>query len=311
MLTLFAMPKPFRGHIATIQRNAIGSWVRLHQCCQVLLFGEEEGTAEVAREFGICHIPQVARNEYGTPLLSDLFQQAQPLARHDLLCYVNCDIVLGHTFLRAVEMVRQWSQRFLMVGECWNLDVTQALAFDQPQWADDLARLARQRGKSRGPFWIDYFVFPRGLYEQTPPFALGRAYFDNWLIWKARALGAAVVDATPVVLGVHQNHDYSHVSGGQKYTLQGEEAKQNLKLGGGMRHRYLICDATHRLQPTRVTRKFGQHFRLTARWEYLKSSPIMGKLFWRFVELTRPIRHPLGLRMATMERLTSYMTRQK
>lgn len=30
MLTIFATPKPFQGHVGIIQRNAIGSWVRLH-----------------------------------------------------------------------------------------------------------------------------------------------------------------------------------------------------------------------------------------------------------------------------------------
>jgi hypothetical protein len=66
MLSILAFPKPFRGHIATIQRNAIGSWTRLRPQCEIFLFGDDEGTAEVAKEFSVCHVPEMARNEYGT-----------------------------------------------------------------------------------------------------------------------------------------------------------------------------------------------------------------------------------------------------
>ena len=76
MLTIFGIPKPFEGHFGVIQRNAIQSWTRLSPRCQVLLFGDETGTAEMAAEVGAQHIPKVERNEFGTPLLQDLFRQA-------------------------------------------------------------------------------------------------------------------------------------------------------------------------------------------------------------------------------------------
>ena len=72
MLTLFAIPKNFRGHIATIQRNAIASWTRLIPRPEIFLFGGEEGTAEIAHELGLRHFPEVARNEFGTPGLGKI-----------------------------------------------------------------------------------------------------------------------------------------------------------------------------------------------------------------------------------------------
>ncbi len=314
MLSLFAFPKPFRGHIGTIQRNAIGSWVRLHQACEVLLFGDEEGTAEVAKEFGLRHFPAVSRNEFGTPLLSDVFMKAERAARHDLMCYVNCDIVLGSDFLPAISRVQQSCGRFLMVGECRNLEMGGALSFWQPGWEEHLRRHALERGKSRGLSAIDYFVFPRELYGVIPPFALGRAYFDNWLIWKARALGAAVVDATPAVVAIHQHHNYSHVAGGRQYVLEGKEAQRNLQLAGGLRHRYWICDATHVLTPETLKLNLGRYFRVRALREearIMARSLRPGTLFWLLADLTRPIRHPLGIRLSTFERLASYLIRQK
>ena len=59
MLTIFSTPKPFVGHIDIIQRNAIKSWTLLHPDVEVILFGDEEGAAEVCQEFGIRHEPEV------------------------------------------------------------------------------------------------------------------------------------------------------------------------------------------------------------------------------------------------------------
>lgn len=94
MLTIFATPKPFRGHEGVIQRNAIGSWVPLHPECEVLLFGDEPGAAEIAQELGVRHVPGVRRSEFGTKRLDHIFARAQEMARHDILCHANCDIIL-------------------------------------------------------------------------------------------------------------------------------------------------------------------------------------------------------------------------
>src|SRR5215470_320731 len=61
MLTIFATPKPFRDHIAVIQRNAIRSWTLLRPACEIILMGNDEGTADIAAEFGVRYVPEVAR----------------------------------------------------------------------------------------------------------------------------------------------------------------------------------------------------------------------------------------------------------
>jgi len=134
MLTIFAMPKPFEGHIATIQRNAITSWTLLNPRPEIILFGEENGVSEIARELGLRHIPKVNRNEYGTPLLNDLFDSAQNLAVNSIVCYVNADIVLLSDFSAAVKQIVSWRPRFLMIGRRWDVDITEPLNFSQAGW---------------------------------------------------------------------------------------------------------------------------------------------------------------------------------
>src|SRR5690242_14576341 len=105
MLTFFSIPKPFSGHIGVIQRNALASWGR-HAGCETLLLGNEAGTREAAEGAGATWLPDIALNDYGTPLLSSAFEQARRVARNRLLCYVNADIIVTRDLPRAAARVR-------------------------------------------------------------------------------------------------------------------------------------------------------------------------------------------------------------
>ena len=50
MITLFALPRAFQGHFEVIQRNAITSWARMSPKPEIILFGNEDGTADIARQ---------------------------------------------------------------------------------------------------------------------------------------------------------------------------------------------------------------------------------------------------------------------
>ena len=127
LLTLFALPKPFRGHIGVIQRNAIKSWTLLRPRPEIILFGNDAGTAEVAQELGVRHIPEIASNEYGTPLLNDLFRQAELNAVSATMCYVNADILVLSDFWRSVVQLVENRKKFLIVSERINLDVAEEI----------------------------------------------------------------------------------------------------------------------------------------------------------------------------------------
>jgi hypothetical protein len=305
MLTIFALPKPFQGQIDIIQRNAIGSWLMMRPPCQITLFGDEKGTADAAKEFGVLHQKEVVKNDFGTPLLSDLFKKAQRLAENDMMCYVNSDIILLNEFMLAVQRLRQHAKDFLAIGQCWNLDLGNPVDFERSDWDQHLRSLVKQEGEARGPWAIDYFVFPRGFYKQIPPFAVGRAYFDNWLIWKAIAQKAQVVDLTSFVTVIHQNHDYAHVEGGQQWVYRGPEAILNTNLGGGISRRYCILDATHYLDPSGLRRNFFHKLN----WSMLK---IWKKRIWYLIfDSTRPLRHSLGIRSDIFQKFKSFLLRKR
>jgi len=251
MLTIFALPAAFRGHIGVIQTNAIQSWVQLRPACEIILFGDDEGTAEIAAKFGLHHIPDVERNEYGTPLISSLFGIAQELTSHDRIGYVNADIILMSDFVKAVHQAQEQSS--LIIGRRWDLDLKEPLDFSNPDWESQLCARLAEEGRLHGLAGIDYFLFPRGIYRDIPPFAIGRTAWDNWLIYKARALGLPVIDATEVVTIVHQNHDYAHITtvetNAGRVERKGIEGKRNRELLGSNYYAFSLLDATYCLTP--------------------------------------------------------------
>src|SRR5260370_3465625 len=206
MLTIFAAPKPLQGDDGIIQKNGIGSWVRLQPECEVILFGEEPGAAEIAEELSVRHVPGVRRSEFGTKCLDHIFARAQGIARHDLLCYVNCDIIFLHTFYESVARVAKWSSQFLMVGLRWSTPLARPLDFETSAWEQELRDFAMRSGKPQLPNAVDYFAFSRGLYNDVPPFAVGRVYWDHWLVSEAPSIRVPRVGSSAQVLAIHQVH---------------------------------------------------------------------------------------------------------
>ena len=230
----------------------------------LFFLGQRPEPAEIAREFGLVYVPEIKCNQWGTPLVSDLFEQAESHSTSPVLSYVNSDIVLFDDFARAVTRVADLTPQFLMVGRRNDLDIPDDLSF-QDGWSEALRQRARREGKLQIARSIDYFAFSRGLYPAMPPLAIGRFWWDNWLLWRARSLNATVVDATSEVLIVHQNHDYSHTTYGRskEELMASEECILNARLtcadsadyddGFFWRYAYTIDDATHKLAANGLT----------------------------------------------------------
>ncbi len=208
--------------------------------------GRDDGVEEAAAKCGVGYGGEVKRTERGTPILRDAFMKAASLAKHDLLCYVNADIIFMDDFLNAVDVVLKkcQSKDFVMVGRRWGLDVDTPIDF-AADWQAQLKTRAFQEGELFTPAGSDYFVFRPGLSVDMPAFAVGRPFWDNWIMYHARHTKVPLVDATAAITVVHQNHDYQHISGGKTGAWTGLEAKMNYALAGGGRAYYTVYNATH------------------------------------------------------------------
>ena len=236
MFTIITTPKAFDGQFDAIQRNAITSWTRLVPRPEVILMGDDEGTAEVASELGASNIPSVERNHWGTPLFSSVLSLGQEAAAYPVVCYVNSDIMLMGDFSDAVQrIVGHFGNRdFMLVGRKTSIDLVGPWDFSSPSWDDRLRGLARDKGKYVTQD-SDFFVFRRGMFSDVPPFAVGRCFWTQWLMYTVRQRGIPLIDATAVIDSIEPRHDYSHaISTGGAKRLSGPEYEANRRLFSGL-----------------------------------------------------------------------------
>jgi hypothetical protein len=273
----------------------------VHPECEVILFGDDEGATEAAQELGLRHEPYVERNEFGTKRLDYMFTTARAIARHEILCYINCDIILTDDFRRALERIKAEHAQFLMVGRRWDMEIAEAWDFTKANWQSQLHALALMRGSQRTPEWIDYFVFDRTLYGSSlPPFVVGRVYWDNWLVWKALDCDKPVVDVSAAVIAIHQNHDYAYHPQGRQGVWYGLEAGLNYQLAGGDRHLRNIGDATEVMNADGIKSNHKRYWsatkRVARRGQRVFLCDILQPIAFFILGVTRPLRRALGLR---------------
>ena len=252
MITIFTIPKPFIGLDEIHQRNAIQSWQALRPKCEVILCGNDQGVAEAAKEYGVVHIPEIPVNEFGTPYLDAAFQRAQQIAQNDLMCYVNADIIFPPNLVESISSIL--FQKFLGVGRRFNLDVEYLVDFQDQETSQAFFDLAKEKASEFIMGASDYFFFRKNGFADLPPFAVGRPYWDNWMIYTARKMGLPVVDVTKPILSVHQNHDHSHVQQVRKGSYYGPEGDRNLEYLG-IENAFALYDATHFLDSENVIHK--------------------------------------------------------
>jgi len=253
LITFFSAPKPFTDpHIALIQRNALHSWTLLPEV-EVILLGEEEGLSRTAKEFDVKHVPNVKCNENGTPLISSMFELARQNSCSDLMCIINADMILMSDLVEAAKQVTEQKENFVLLGRRWDYDITAPLDFSNG-WESKLRETVETRGTLHRPAGSDFFLFPKSCYQDIPNFAIGRAGWDNWMIYKARQEKWPVIDCTPSVMIVHQSHDYSHLPGAKPH-YEHPDTDENIRLAGGPANiRYTVIDSTHQLLDGKLAR---------------------------------------------------------
>jgi len=287
-VTVFSAPKPFTNpHIKTIQRNAIQSWLALGPDVEVLLIGNEPGIRETALELDVQVIPDVICNAQGTPLVSSIFKLARENTSSNVMIYLNADIILLPECLEVIESIRSLYDDFLLVGRRWDLDITEQLDFGNTFPEEISGRLQRE-GVLRKYTAMDYFIFPRHLFRSIPSFAVGRAGWDNWMIYHGMHQPWPVIDITPSNRIIHQNHDYSHLPNGQiHYDL--EESRQNVSLAGGLRSMYDLLDVTLVFRNGRIHNKKPSLRRLLRRLERSVTPEQQTGWRWQMTRIFRKI----------------------
>jgi hypothetical protein len=212
-------------------------------------------------------------------MLRSVFRTAEAAALHPFMCYINADIILMSDFMIGAQRVIHdiGGQRFFIFGRRWDIELRELLDFQSSGWEQEVLSRVRAQSKLGGP---DYFLYPKGLWTDIPPFALGRSAWDYWLIYAARAMQVPVIEATPAVTVAHQGHDYSHIPGSKREFFKRGEIRSNLRLMPGPIFWYSPWDATHILtkaglrKTSLVYRLEGQLYKLRLRLSYFVLRPM-------------------------------------
>lgn len=209
MLTIFTAAKPFRGRTATIQRNALHSWMQLHEDVQIILFGDAAGTQEVAWELGLHYetSPQLASS--GTVRLDYMLATARRYARHNVLCFLACDILLQRDLCDALNRVEALHHEFVMVGRAGTIRAegadacSSATAMNEP--AENMQAASMGSAPENSHARLDYVIFSRNCFVgNVPGLPADSPFAAKWLMRRAMANEVHVVDVSRMVGALKQ-----------------------------------------------------------------------------------------------------------
>ena len=258
MLTIFSSPRPFvDNHTEIIQRNAIESWIAIDPRPQVLLIGNDYGIADVAREYSLIHIEEVEVNKQGIPLRSSMCVLARDAAEYECLCLINSDIIFLSGLQRALEKLQL--PEFLAAGRRHDLDVIGRIDFDDLDWQRHLKTRIEADGILHGPSAVDYVIYPQTIRPPVlPPFAMNGLGWDSWFLYEHKRRGIPVIDLTPVVTVIHQNHEArSEIKEKHWRWRVDPEAMRDLKEIGGFESMMTLREADFQVDHRGMVRSSG------------------------------------------------------
>lgn len=227
MITIMTSCKAFKGATGELQIRSIRNWKALHPDVEVFVFGQAEMADTIAVQEGFSYIPGISSTAQGIPFFNAIVEYANRHAKHDMLLYLNADILLPAKLLDVLPLLEGFD-RFLVCGQ--RIDLQEPLDKDFPDagWEGRLPRLvAHRQAILHAVTGIDYFLFKRGMWHGLPPLIIGRGGYDGALLAYCLRQSIPVIDASWAIPVLHQFHDYGHVAGGVGEAHRGEDARQN------------------------------------------------------------------------------------
>ncbi|EKX31566.1 hypothetical protein GUITHDRAFT_122239 [Guillardia theta CCMP2712] len=261
-IALVAVPKSFR-HIVPVSSRTFLSLLA------------PDGVKEVSERFGFKHAADVDVNAQGTPLLSSIFRRMKEISSAKIFILVNADIILFPDILAVIQSTAKRFSDFLIVGRRHNTDSTflgdwvpcgtfgsrgtepelVEKARESEDW-NQLREHAKLHGTEHTRWALDYFVLTRDLFQSVPDFAFGRPAYDNWFVRSVIEMGRPVIDASSLVVAIHQAHSYAHVNAKEKREAENSEEeawRKAMKKQG----KELVRDSWEKLQSEEIQKNFA------------------------------------------------------
>ena len=229
MFTIFTFPRPFKPPFNIPQLNAINSWKKIHKDIEIYLINDELNTA---KEFAIKNKIKCIDgkfSKYGSPLLKDAIQSINSVARNDIILFINTDIVYVDGIKRTIDVVLNNFDKYFIVGRRVDYDIDYEISFNEEDYKEKLITMYKN-GDIHGLSGLDYWMFPKNLFNKIPDFVIGKPGYDNWLLAESKRKSIPVIDASNAIRILHQNHYYPQ----KKLDSYKIEYDENIKKAEGL-----------------------------------------------------------------------------
>lgn len=205
MITLYSTFRPFTHKVYNkIQKDAIRSWLALEPQPEIIILGNDAGTEEVCKKFGLRHIKKVNSSEQNTPYMNSLISTAENAASNDIMLLLSGDIMIRQDTIEVAKTVSSQLDKFCVCARKQHVTGR----FDPIKWA------TWQAG--------DYWLYSKGLFKTMPDFLIGRFLIERWM-YRCCCNQDALVDATEALTVLHQHHPHN-------FKPNGKEIEHNQKV---------------------------------------------------------------------------------
>jgi len=187
-ICIFSTLKPMLPEFIVEQTNALRSWKKLKCKPKIIIIGDDEGVKELCENENVIYNPVVEKNEYGTPLVQDIFRQGWKYADNDDICiFVNGDIILTNSLCDTLEAFVEEYPNYNEINYFsstirFNWYNFKELNFEQPEdkWISDMK--TNIKGEWHPPCGIDLFIHRKGTLDNIPVSGIAKRAYDTWIL---------------------------------------------------------------------------------------------------------------------------------
>ena len=205
---IFATFKPFVEEFVTEQTNALHSWKALRCNPKIIILGDEYGVKELCEKENVIHHETLLKTKYGTPLVSDIFEQGWKYAHDDDICiFVNGDIILTNSLCDGLDRFVKENpdynkQTYMLTSIRYDWFNFRPIDFSNPDWETDIN--ADMKGEYALPTGIDLYIHRKNTIQNIPESGIAKFAYDGWIMGYAIANFDITIDTTSIIKIYHQ-----------------------------------------------------------------------------------------------------------
>lgn len=208
-VVIFSTFKPFIKDFIVEQTNALHSWKNLRCKPKIVIIGNDLGVENICKKEKVINHKEVKKNEYGTPLVQDIFENGWKYANENDICiFVNGDIILTNSLCDGLEkFVKEYPNynklNYLITSIRYDWYNFKQIDFANPNWESHINQ--DMKGEYSPPSAIDIFIHRKGTINFIPDYSgIAKMSYDSLIMAHANKHFDVTINATKIIKIYHQ-----------------------------------------------------------------------------------------------------------